>query len=137
MSNATNFVFHADGMMQFLTILDPEADPLTEAQKSYPGVTTVRPISTDEMMQMFAAEVAKVVPETVSAFQFRTALHSLGLYEKALEAISASSDGSVKIAWEYATTFDRPSSFVASLAKMLGLNKTAVDDLFRTAAKIT
>lgn len=76
-----------------------------------------------------------LVPQVVSRFQARAALHQAGLLQQAQDAIAAA-DPIAQLAWEDATTFKRSSPTVAAIAGALSLSDTAVDDLFRAAAQI-
>lgn len=77
------------------------------------------------------------VPQVVSRFQGRAALHKSGLL-KQVETIIADpeTDPMVVIAWQDATEFRRDSPTVAALAVPLGLSETDLDDLFRQAITI-
>lgn len=76
------------------------------------------------------------VPQRVSPYQARQALHAAGLLD-AIEAAIATADRSVQIAWEYALTIERTSPLIATMTPALGLTEQQVDDLFRAAAQIT
>lgn len=75
------------------------------------------------------------IPESVSPYQARCALHAAGLLT-AVEATIASADVPAQIAWEYATVFERHSPFIEALAPMLGLTEQQIDDLFITASTV-
>lgn len=75
------------------------------------------------------------VPDAVSRFQARAALHQAGLLEAA-EAAVATSDMIVRLAWQDAQEFRRDSPTVATLADALGLTPAQLDELFRQAAGI-
>lgn len=70
-----------------------------------------------------------------SRFQLRAALHIMELLTKFEEAV-AQSDMIVQIAWSDAATFNRDSSTVAAVAKIMGMTDTTIDDLFRKAMTI-
>lgn len=80
---------------------------------------------------------ASVPPQVVSPYQARMALLNAG-HLATVEALMAdpSTDQAAKIAWEYATVFERHSPFIATLAPALGLSDAAVDALFVAAAAI-
>lgn len=69
-------------------------------------------------------------------FQGRVALSNAGMLAQAQMAVDAA-DEKTKLAWEYATSWDRMSPMILSLSSALGLSETQVDDLFKQAAKIT
>lgn len=80
--------------------------------------------------------VGQPVPEVVSRFQARAALHHAGLLPQA-EAAVADADPITRIAWQDAQEWRRDSPTIASIAAALGLTSEQVDDLFRAAAQIT
>lgn len=81
-------------------------------------------------------EVPDPVPQVVSRFQARAALHQAGLLTAA-EAAVAAADTLTQIAWADAQEFRRNSPTIAALAASIGLTETQIDDLFRQAATIT
>jgi hypothetical protein len=68
----------------------------------------------------------------VTMRQARLALHDAGLLTQVNGAVSALG-GSVEIEWEYATTVERSSPLVASLATALNLSEQEIDALFEAA----
>lgn len=74
----------------------------------------------------------------VSAFQARAALLQASLLDD-VEAYmtSPTTDPFVKLAWDKAQEFRRDSPTVNSLATLLGLTNSQLDDLFRFAKTIT
>ncbi len=76
------------------------------------------------------------VPQSVSRFQARAALHNAGLLPAVEAAIAASGDALAQIAWADAASFERSSPTVAAIAAGLGVTDSQIDDLFRAAAKI-
>jgi len=75
------------------------------------------------------------VPQTISRFQARAALHQAGYLAQMQTAIE-SADPIVKMAWEDATEFRRNSPTVLAFAETLGLTDEQLDEMFRTAAQI-
>lgn len=77
------------------------------------------------------------VPEKVSRFQARAALHMHGLLV-AVEAVMADpeTDMIARLAWQDAQEFRRDSPTVEALSSQLGLAKEQVDSLFITAALV-
>ena len=85
----------------------------------------------------------RVVPESVTAFQIKAALHALPaisgpgtLYDE-INSLLVSVGGVSYLAWEYATDVTRNGQLVNSLASQLGWTQTQLDDLFITADKIS
>lgn len=91
----------------------------------------------DAMLAAYLAAEAAYVPPTVSPYQARIALLNAGLLAS-VEAMMAdpATPQSAKIAWEYATQWNRNSDFIASLGPALGLTSSQIDDLFRAAIQI-
>lgn len=83
------------------------------------------------------AESAAFVPPIVSPYQARVALLQANLLST-VEAFmnSGSAPAEAKIAWEYATQFERHSPFIESLGPLLNLTEQQIDDLFRTASQV-
>ena len=81
--------------------------------------------------------VASLVPQSVSRFQARVALYQSG-HLATIDAYMADPATSViaKMAWQDAQEFRRQSPTVLSLAQLLGLTETQLDDLFIFASKV-
>lgn len=77
------------------------------------------------------------VPQVVTRFQARAALHLAGLLP-AVEAIMQNPDTPVlaQLAWDDALSFVRTSPTILTLAGVLGLDDAALDQLFITASGI-
>lgn len=77
------------------------------------------------------------VPASVSPYQARVALLTAGLLDS-LNTLMAQRrvDPAAKIAWEYATVWERNSTFIVSLGPALGLTDKQIDDLFIAAGKV-
>ena len=74
-------------------------------------------------------------PWEVTPLQAKLALHGAGLLES-IEAYVKTADKSIQIAWEYASSFNRTSPLLLSLAGGLGLTEAQLDDLFEAARQI-
>lgn len=73
----------------------------------------------------------------VSAFQAKAALMQSGYYDQIKSYMNdPGTDAVTKLAWDEATEFRRRSPTVASLASLLSLSETDIDNLFRLAATI-
>ena len=77
-----------------------------------------------------------VVPQVVSRFQARAALHIHGVLAD-VEAMIQSADPIAQMAWADAQQFERPSPTIAAIAQALGWADEFVDELFITAGGIT
>ena len=76
-----------------------------------------------------------VVPQVVSRFQARAALHLHGVLAD-VEAMIQSADPIAQMAWADAQQFERQSPTIASIADALGWSDEFVDELFITAGGI-
>lgn len=75
------------------------------------------------------------VPQSVSRFQARAAMHVAGLLDQ-VEAAIAQADTLAQMAWTDAVEFRRDSPTIAALAAQIGLTDAEIDALFRAAAEI-
>lgn len=77
------------------------------------------------------------VPQVVSKFQARAALHLSGLLDQ-VEEIMASPQTPMlsRLAWQHAQEFRRSSPTLLALADQLGLSAEALDQLFIAASEI-
>ncbi|MEJ7932589.1 hypothetical protein WG922_21645 [Ramlibacter sp. AN1015] len=82
-----------------------------------------------------AAPVVSSVPQVVSKFQAKAALHAAGLLAS-VETLMAGADAVTRLAWTEAQEFRRQSPTVAAMGAALGLDDAALDALFTTAAGI-
>ncbi len=92
---------------------------------------------TDEEAEALRPVPVATVPQVVSRFQARAALHLAGLLDD-VEAVMALPETPVlaKLAWADAQEFKRNSPSLLGIAGALGLTETQLDDLFTTAAGI-
>lgn len=75
------------------------------------------------------------VPVSVTPLQARRALLAAGLLEE-VERAAAVADTETRLAWEFSSSVERASPFLANLAAALQLTDAQVDDLFRQAAQL-
>lgn len=78
-----------------------------------------------------------IIPQSVTRFQARAALHLAGLLES-VETLMAdpNTDMLAKLAWQDAQEFKRQSPTVLAMSQALGLTDARIDELFITAAGI-
>lgn len=103
------------------------------------GETTVTQLTQEETDAILAnqAEPAVIVPQEVTRFQALAALHLSGKLEQVEEIMAApETDVLTKLAWNSAQTFKRQSPMVLSIAVLLELTDTDLDNLFITASGI-
>ena len=75
----------------------------------------------------------------VTMRQARLALHQAGklsLVDDAINLIPEPDKSLISIEWEYASTVDRSSPWMATMASALGLSDSELDDLFILAATL-
>jgi hypothetical protein len=78
-----------------------------------------------------------IIPQTVSRFQARAALHLSGLLESVETLMqSPETDMLARLAWQDAQEFKRQSPTVLAMAATLSLDDEALDALFTTASGI-
>lgn len=92
---------------------------------------------TDEEAEALRPIPGPTVPQIVSRFQARAALHLAGLLDD-VEALMAApgTPALAKLAWADAQEFKRNSPTVLTMAAAIGLTETQLDELFTTAAGI-
>ncbi len=83
-------------------------------------------------------DTLKRVPKVVTPRQIRTALVLSGFLissiESAINSLPEPQKSITFIAWDYSTEFQRDNPLIMSMAPMLGLNESQIDDLFIYAA---
>lgn len=77
-----------------------------------------------------------LVPAEIQMWQARAILSRAGLLTNVNQAVAASTNEEVKIAWEYAPNVVRRSSFVTAMVEILGIDDATLDNLFIEGAKI-
>lgn len=87
-------------------------------------------------LAFFALDLGGAVPKSVTARQARQALLDAGLLD-AVEATVAVAPRAVQIAWEYGTTVERDSPFIAAMREQVGLTDEQVDALFVAAGEVS
>jgi hypothetical protein len=81
--------------------------------------------------------LSSIIPQTVSRFQARAALHLSGLLESVETLMqSPETDMLARLAWQDAQEFKRQSPTVLAMASALSLDDEALDALFTTASGI-
>lgn len=87
--------------------------------------------------EIVSASTSQPVPQAVSRFQARAALHNAGLFSQ-VEAVMTEPDVDplARFAWTDAQEFRRESPNVIAIAARLGLTGEQLDDLFVAAAQI-
>lgn len=112
------------------------ADPEAHGREIHAAALATNPPAAPEV-QAPEVQAPDPVPQVVSRFQARAALHAAGLLSSVEDAIATGADVFTQIAWADAVEFRRNSPTIATLAASIGLTETQIDDLFRQAAQIT
>lgn len=80
------------------------------------------------------------VPSSVSPRQIRIALimtgFSLDLIENTINSLPEPDKSIVRVTWEYSVEFQRNNAVLLSMAPVLGLSDSQIDDLFRLASTL-
>lgn len=118
-----------NGREQEINIKAKADELIAEAQAAY-DAEQPQPLTDAEKL---AKERDEMI---VSAFQAKAALMQSNYYDQVVSYMETSADAVTKLAWDTATEFRRRSPTVASLASLLSLSETDIDDLFRLAATI-
>jgi len=96
----------------------------------------IEPFTAEEIAMAEREEWLRTVPQSVSRFQARGALHLAGLLETVENAMAASTDKMAQLAWEEAQEFKRESPTILSITAALGMTDEQLDNLFTVAATI-
>ena len=91
--------------------------------------------------QYFTAptQAPAIVPQEVTMRQARLALLDAGLLanvQTAINSLPEPAKTKAQIEWDYSNALQRDNSFVSVLGAALGLNETALDNLFIAASKL-
>lgn len=87
-------------------------------------------------------EIADQAPEptrqhiTVTAWQLRKALISMGMHEQVKQAVAASGDDMVMTGWEYATEFESDHPMLLNMLPLLGMDEDQMYSLFELAKSL-
>lgn len=85
------------------------------------------------------APTPEPIPKEVTMRQARLALLDAGLLSSVQTAINSLQEPAktkAQIEWDYSNALQRDNSFVSVLGAALGLNETALDNLFIAASKL-
>lgn len=82
------------------------------------------------------AERRAQIPASITPTQGRIQLKRMGLLDQVNQMIEGSADDALQIYWEYALSWDRENSYISSLANILGMSDTDLDDFFIQASQI-
>lgn len=121
---AGTIIARTDDATGHVEILEPEHPDWTAAVAAEPAPYVEPPPAPDPL------------PQVVSRFQARAALHMTGKLAAAEAAVAGSGNALAQLAWADAQEFHRTSPTIAALAPALQLTAADVDDLFRLAATI-
>lgn len=124
-----------------VTVLDAQYNPQTE--KLAPGAPVKQDgkwVMQQIVVPLTAEEIKARVPHKVSRRQARQALLLAGLLDLVPSAIAAIPEPTqrrlAEIEWEDSLEFERARPLVIQIGTYLGLDETALDNLFIKAAKL-
>lgn len=90
----------------------------------------------DKTPEELEAERLAQVPQSITPTQGRIALKLMGLLDNVNTMIENSDDAALKIYWEYSLSWDRQNSYISSMANLLGMSDTDLDNFFIEASNI-
>ena len=96
----------------------------------------LEPFTAEEVALAEREEWLRTVPQSVSRFQARGALHLAGLLETVETAMATSTDKMAQLAWTDAQEFRRESPTILAISAALGMTDEQLDNLFTIAATI-
>lgn len=99
------------------------------------GAVTRRDWSQTEIDAYLVAQAKALVPKSITPRQVRLLLLQQGLLSS-VEAMIAQQDQATKIAWEFASEFQKDDPLLTQLAANLGLSETQIDEFFIAAATL-
>ena len=76
------------------------------------------------------------VPAEIQMWQFRAMLIRMGMMEQVISAVAASGNAEIQNAFEYAPNAVRKSVFLLSMASVMNVNDSTLDEIFIEGAKI-
>jgi len=100
------------------------------------GQTTTRDYTPDELAAIQAAQSIPAAPLICTPFQIRAALTQQGLRAQVEAAVAASTDQTIKDAWQYAQQFVENDKFITQMAAALGKSQADIHALFQFAVTL-
>jgi len=113
----------------------PATDQHPDAVRYQVGANWVDAIGGEPTQAEIDAVLAPPIPQSVTPYQARAALLAAGLLDSVNAAVTKAG-GQTQLAWEYATTVERSSTFIAAVQPTLGLSDAQVDALFVAATNV-
>lgn len=105
-----------------------------EADAARQDAEAAREEALREAVAATTAAAAAHAARTVTPLQARRALKAAGLLASVQAMVAAApEDDDIRLAWDWALTWERDSAFVAQLGASLGLTSAQIDDLFTLA----
>lgn len=97
-------------------------------------------VFTYKKLELTIEELKSKIPKTVSQRQLRTQLVLTGFnltdIDTAIKSLPEPDRSVALVAWDYAVTFERESPLLVSLALMLGLTETDLENIFINASQL-
>jgi len=112
-------------------------DDMDGAALSLPSWPQGMTLLTDtQVAAIRAAQVPAPAPLTCTPFQIRAALTQQGLRPQVEAAVTASTDQTIKDAWQYAQQFVENDKFITQMATALGKSQADIHALFQLAVTL-
>jgi hypothetical protein len=121
----------------FNSSIPPEAVPISDAVWAEWSAASQRKLwAGGELLDVPEAGPGPApIPSSITARQARLALLQADLLDQ-VDAAVAKADRAAQVEWQYASTIDRHSTLVASLAASVPLTDAQLDQLFKAAAAL-
>lgn len=133
----------ADGLTSERDALTVQRDALTAERDSLRTSLDAMTAARDALQAQIdaaaqaAAQASAQAASSVTPLQASKALRAAGLLAQVQAMVAAApEDDDVRLAWDWALTWERNSPFVATLGAALGLTDAQIDDLFAAAAAL-
>lgn len=127
---------HAGGWREYVApTYDVSTHRLGELIYDESTDTVTREVIAKTQEELESERLAQI-PYEIKPSQGKIQLHRMDLLSQVDFMIEQSNDVELKLFWEYALTWERDNSYIQSLATVLGMNKTDVENFFIEASKI-
>lgn len=125
-----------------IILADPSVDSAPEGHYLVP-IDKLPPVEIGDTYDMKSGEFTSplslppgpVIPTSLTPRQLRLILNAYGLLDQ-VEALVATQDKAIQLAWEYATTFLRDDQLLNTMAQHLGITQEQIDTMFIEGATI-
>lgn len=128
---------HADGWRDYVApTYDPSTHRLGELIYDEQNDVVTRQVIAKTPEELESERLAQI-PSEIKPSQGKIMLHRAGLLSQVEFMIEQSNDVELKLFWEYALSWELENSYIQSLATVLGMNRTDVEEFFVAASQIS